>query len=81
MMDIRSASCATAPRFTFPGVGTFMTKGITGRDYPVVRSCVLVLAMFAAVANLLVDISYAYLDPRIKANYANIGKRKRKVSK
>ena len=62
--------------FTFPGVGAYMTTGITGRDYPVVRGCVLVLALFAALANLLVDISYAYLDPRIKANYAKLGKRR-----
>ena len=62
--------------FSFPGVGTYMTSGITSRDYPVVRGCVLILAIFAAIANLLVDISYAFLDPRIKANYANIGKKK-----
>lgn len=62
--------------FSFPGVGKYMTDAITSRDYPVVRGCVLILAIFAALVNLLVDICYAFLDPRIKANYANIGKKK-----
>ena len=60
--------------FSFPGMGTYMTGGITSYDYPVVRGCVLVLSFFAAIANLLVDISYAFLDPRIKAQYAMLGK-------
>ncbi len=63
--------------FSFPGVGTYMTTAITQRDYPVVRGCVIILAMFAAVANLLVDIAYAYLDPRIKAQYVGLGKGKK----
>jgi len=55
--------------FTFPGIGLYMLDGITARDYPVIRSCVLILAVFAAVITLAVDIVYAYLDPRIKAQY------------
>ncbi|MGI6071878.1 MAG: ABC transporter permease [Lachnospiraceae bacterium] len=55
--------------FAFPGVGTYMLQGIQARDYPIVRSCILVLALFAAFIMLLVDLFYAYLDPRIKAQY------------
>ena len=62
--------------FSFPGVGSFMTTAVTSHDIPVVRSCVLVLAIFSTVANLLVDICYAYLDPRIKAQYVSFGKGK-----
>lgn len=62
--------------FSFPGVGTYMLNGINGRDYPVVRGCVLVLAIFAAVIILLVDLVYAFLDPRIKAQYVNYAAKK-----
>ncbi len=62
--------------FSFPGIGTYMMDGISQRDYPVVRGCVLILATFAAVVMLLVDILYAYVDPRIKAQYASKGIRK-----
>ena len=64
--------------FGFPGVGTYMMQAVSGRDYPVVRACVLMLAMFAAVVNLGVDLIYAYLDPRIKAQYVAYGMGKKK---
>ena len=67
--------------FSFPGVGMFLLSGISARDYPVIRGCVLVLAVFAAFAVLIVDLIYAYLDPRIKAAYANSAARKVKVKK
>lgn len=62
--------------FSFPGIGLFMLTGIQGRDYPVIRSCVLLLAVFSAVIILLVDLLYAFLDPRIKAQYVNYAARK-----
>lgn len=65
--------------FSFPGIGTFLMNGITSRDYPVVRSCILVLALFAAFIMLLVDLFYAYIDPRIKAQYQKMGVKKRGV--
>jgi peptide/nickel transport system permease protein len=65
--------------FSFPGIGTYMMTAISNRDYPVIRGCVMVLAAFSAVAVLLVDIIYAYIDPRIKAQYANLGAKKGSV--
>ena len=62
--------------FSFPGIGTYMLNGINGRDYPVIRGCVLLLAIFSAVVILLVDLVYAYLDPRIKAQYVNYAAKK-----
>lgn len=62
--------------FSFPGIGTYLLTGIQGRDYPVVRSCVLILAIFAAVITLGVDLAYAFLDPRIKAQYVNYASKK-----
>ena len=55
--------------FAFPGVGSYMLTGIQMRDYPIVRSCVLIIALFSAFVMLLVDLFYAFLDPRIKAQY------------
>ena len=62
--------------FSFPGIGTYMLTGINGRDYPVIRGCVLLLAVFSAVVILLVDLLYAFLDPRIKAQYVNYAAKK-----
>jgi len=64
--------------FQFPGVGFYMLSGITSRDYPVVRSCILILAIFSTLAMLVVDLIYAYLDPRIKAQYVNTSAKKAK---
>ena len=62
--------------FSFPGIGQYLLTGVTSRDYPVIRGSVLILALFSAVITLLVDLFYAYLDPRIKAQYINYGTKK-----
>ena len=62
--------------FSFPGVGNYMLNGINGLDYPVVRGCVLILAAVSAVMTLVVDLVYAFLDPRIKAQYVNYAAKK-----
>ena len=64
--------------FQFPGIGSYMLSGISSRDYPVVRSCILILAVFSTICMLLVDLVYAYLDPRIKAQYVNASSKKMK---
>lgn len=55
--------------FAIPGVGRYMTDAITARDYPVVMGGVLILGMIFSLIMLLVDIIYAFVDPRIKAQY------------
>ena len=62
--------------FSFPGIGQYMLTGINGRDYPVVRSCVLILAVIAALVTLVTDLVYAFLDPRIKAQYISYASKK-----
>lgn len=62
--------------FSFPGIGTYMLTGVQSRDYPVIRSCVLILAVCAALITLAVDLVYAFLDPRIKAQYVNYAAKK-----
>jgi peptide/nickel transport system permease protein len=55
--------------FAIPGVGRLMVESIKMRDYPVVQGGVLFVAVAFSVVNLLVDLVYAYIDPRIKAQY------------
>jgi peptide/nickel transport system permease protein len=64
--------------FTFPGVGLYLLTSINTRDYPSVRTSVLILALFAASVMLIVDLVYAYIDPRIKAQYVASGKGSKK---
>ena len=64
--------------FQFPGIGNYMMNGINSRDYPVVRGCILVLAVFSTVTMLLVDLVYAFIDPRIKAQYTATSAKKLK---
>ena len=51
--------------FTWPGIGWLMIQSIAQRDYAVVQGVVLVTASGFVLLNLLVDVAYAYLDPRI----------------
>lgn len=55
--------------FAVPGIGRLMVDSIRSRDYPIVQGGVLFIAVTYSIINLLVDILYAYIDPRIKAQY------------
>ncbi|GMR11215.1 MAG: ABC transporter permease [Anaerolineae bacterium] len=52
--------------FVWPGIGRLLAEAVRNRDYPVAQAAVLVIALFVTAVNLLTDISYAYLDPRIR---------------
>jgi len=52
--------------FTRPGMGTLIYNAIQARNYPIVRAGVLVVAILFVAANLLADLAYTYLDPRIQ---------------
>ena len=52
--------------FRLPGVGLFFFEALTKLDYPVVQSVNLIIAAMVVGLNLLIDLSYAYLDPRIR---------------
>jgi peptide/nickel transport system permease protein len=52
--------------FAWPGVGQLVYQGIVFRDFPVVQAVVLLTACIVIAINLLVDITYAYVDPRIR---------------
>jgi ABC-type dipeptide/oligopeptide/nickel transport system permease component len=52
--------------FGIPGLGKYFITSITNRDYPVIMGTILLYAIFLVVANVVVDITYAWLDPRIR---------------
>ena len=55
--------------FGFPGMGTYVQTAINNRDYNVVLGTVVVLSISFSIIMLIVDLIYAYVDPRIKAQY------------
>ncbi len=59
-------SVLTETVFTWPGVGRLMVDSIMNRDYPVVQGAVLLIAVVFTGVNLLVDITYSIVDPRIR---------------
>jgi peptide/nickel transport system permease protein len=52
--------------FAWPGLGRLALDAVTRRDYPMVQGAVLMVALSFAIVNLIVDLLYAYLDPRVK---------------
>lgn len=65
--------------FSIPGLGKLMIDSINCRDYPMVQGGVLMLAFTFSIVNLLVDILYTFIDPRLKSQFA--GKRRRRIRK
>lgn len=64
--------------FSIPGLGTMIISGIKTKDIPVVIGGVMFIALVGGLVNLLVDILYAYIDPRLKSRYVGT-KRTRKL--
>ncbi|BCY18951.1 MAG: ABC transporter permease [Chloroflexi bacterium] len=64
--SLLSGAVLTETVFALPGVGTALVNAILSRDYPVVQGFTLVIAIIFVLVNLIVDVSYAYLDPRIR---------------
>ena len=52
--------------FNLAGVGRTLYEAITGRDYVVIQGFTLVIAVIYVLVNLIVDVSYGFLDPRIR---------------
>lgn len=55
--------------FAWPGVGTYLVNSIKAKDTPAVLGCVIIFSICFSIVNLLVDILYAFIDPRIKSKY------------
>jgi ABC-type dipeptide/oligopeptide/nickel transport system permease component len=52
--------------FSWPGIGFIIVEGVLARDFPLVQAIVIMVAVFVLAINLLVDITYAYIDPQIR---------------
>jgi peptide/nickel transport system permease protein len=52
--------------FGIPGIGRLTVDAILSRDYPVIQGVILVFSSVYVLVNLLVDMSYAFIDPRIR---------------
>lgn len=63
--------------FSIPGIGYYMLTGINGRDYPVVQGCIIYIAVSFSIIMLLTDLIYAFVDPRIKAQYVGAKKNRK----
>lgn len=63
-----SGAVLTETVFSLPGVGTQIVDAIIARDYPVVQAFTVLIAVIFVVVNLIVDVSYAYLNPRIRVS-------------
>ena len=56
--------------FAWPGVGKLITDSISQRDVPLITGCIIMTTMLASILILVVDIIYAFVDPRVKARYS-----------
>lgn len=54
--------------FSYPGLGTTMLEAVTGQDYPLLSACTLIITIMVLIANLIVELLYGVIDPRVKAN-------------
>ncbi len=64
--SLMGGAILTETVFSWPGIGKWVFDAISGRDYPIVQSVTLLIALIFVLVNLIVDISYAFLNPRIR---------------
>ena len=67
--------------FSWPGVGRLIIDGVNQRDTTLVTGCIILTAVLVSVVQLVVDVLYAFVDPRLRAQYAGVGKKKKKPVK
>ena len=78
--NLVSGSVVVEMIFSIPGLGSLMTTAISNADYPVIQGCVVVLSVLICCINLLTDILYGFIDPRIMSQYTG-GKKRRPAGK
>ena len=61
-----SGAVLTETVFAWPGMGTWLVEAIRNRDFPVLQGGILFLAVVFVLVNLVVDVSYAFINPRIR---------------
>ncbi|MFD2239366.1 ABC transporter permease [Aureimonas populi] len=68
ILSTLSGSVAVELVFNRPGLGSMLVTAIAERDYPVIQAGVVIFALSVVVVNLLVDLAYAFIDPRLRGN-------------
>ena len=71
MGTLLAGSIVTEVIFSIAGVGKYLVDSMNARDYNAVQGCVLLIAFVSAILNLIVDIIYTFIDPRMKTMYAS----------
>jgi peptide/nickel transport system permease protein len=61
-----SGAILTETVFALPGIGTYLVRAIDLRDYSAIQGVILIIAVIYVVVNLLVDVSYGIIDPRVR---------------
>jgi peptide/nickel transport system permease protein len=64
--SLLSGAILTETVFSWPGIGSWVYNAIASRDYPIIQGGVVFVAFMFVVVNLIVDVSYAFIDPRIQ---------------
>lgn len=70
---VMTGSALAETVFSWPGIGSLVVQSINKRDTPMVTGSIILCCVLMALINLIVDIVYAFCDPRIKAQYARKG--------
>jgi peptide/nickel transport system permease protein len=65
MANFIGGTVVTEAVFTYPGLGRLLIQAISTRDYPLIQGCILFILCVYVLMNVLVDVLYAYIDPRI----------------
>jgi ABC-type dipeptide/oligopeptide/nickel transport system permease component len=63
-----SGAVLTETVFAWPGIGTWLVQAIDDRNYPVLQSGILFISLVFVLVNLAVDVSYAFINPRIRVS-------------
>ena len=61
-----AGAIVTETIFSWPGIGRLAVQAISARDYPLLQGCILLIAVSYVVVNLLTDMIYALVDPRVR---------------
>ena len=64
--DLLSGAVLTETIFAWPGIGRLEVEALINRDFPIMRGGIIFMALVFLVANLLVDLSYGFIDPRVR---------------
>lgn len=67
--NLLGGAILTETVFSWPGIGRLMVESINRKDIPMVLGCIIIFSVGFSIVNLIIDILYAFIDPRIKANY------------